>query len=136
MTTIVTRSGKGSPLSNTELDQNFINLNTDKLEYIVETTASTTSLTPSIDTTQSNITALAADLTINNPSGGTPADSHKFILRIKDNGTIRNLSWGTIYRGVGSTLPIATVAGKILYMGFVYNDTDSKMDLVSVMIQD
>lgn len=32
MATIVTRAGKGSPLTNTELDANFSNLNTDKLE--------------------------------------------------------------------------------------------------------
>ena len=32
MSTIVTRSGKGSPLTNTEVDANFTNLNTDKLE--------------------------------------------------------------------------------------------------------
>lgn len=32
MATIVTRSGKGSPLTNTELDANFTNLNTDKVE--------------------------------------------------------------------------------------------------------
>lgn len=32
MSTITTRAGKGSPLTNTELDANFTNLNTDKLE--------------------------------------------------------------------------------------------------------
>jgi hypothetical protein len=32
MSTIVTRAGKGSPLTNTEVDTNFTNLNTDKLE--------------------------------------------------------------------------------------------------------
>jgi len=32
MATIVTRAGKGSPLTNTEVDSNFINLNTDKYE--------------------------------------------------------------------------------------------------------
>ena len=32
MSTIVTRSGKGSPLTNTEVDSNFTNLNSDKLE--------------------------------------------------------------------------------------------------------
>ena len=32
MATIVTRSGKGSPLTNNEVDANFNNLNTDKLE--------------------------------------------------------------------------------------------------------
>lgn len=34
MTTIVTRAGKGSPLTHTELDANFTNLNTDKAGYI------------------------------------------------------------------------------------------------------
>ena len=32
MSTIVTRAGKGSPLTNTEVDSNFTNLNTDKIE--------------------------------------------------------------------------------------------------------
>jgi hypothetical protein len=32
MSTITTRSGKGSPLTNTEVDANFTNLNTDKVE--------------------------------------------------------------------------------------------------------
>jgi hypothetical protein len=32
MSTIITRAGKGSPLTNTEVDANFTNLNTDKLE--------------------------------------------------------------------------------------------------------
>lgn len=32
MSTIVTRSGKGSPLTNAEMDSNLTNLNTDKLE--------------------------------------------------------------------------------------------------------
>jgi hypothetical protein len=35
MATIVTRAGKGSPLTNNEVDQNFINLNTAKLEGTV-----------------------------------------------------------------------------------------------------
>ena len=34
MSTIVTRAGKGSPLTHTELDTNFTNLNTDKAGYI------------------------------------------------------------------------------------------------------
>jgi hypothetical protein len=32
MSTIVTRAGKGSPLTNTEVDDNFTNLNTDKVQ--------------------------------------------------------------------------------------------------------
>jgi hypothetical protein len=32
MSTITTRAGKGSPLTNTEMDNNLTNLNTDKLQ--------------------------------------------------------------------------------------------------------
>ena len=39
MATIVTRSGKGSPLTNTEVDANFTNLNTDKIETDAEVRA-------------------------------------------------------------------------------------------------
>jgi hypothetical protein len=43
MATIITRSGKGSPLTNAELDANFTNLNTDKIEasysFLIGTTA-------------------------------------------------------------------------------------------------
>jgi hypothetical protein len=34
MSTIVTRAGKGTPLTHTELDANFTNLNSDKAGYI------------------------------------------------------------------------------------------------------
>ena len=41
MTTIVTRTGKGSPLTWTEADNNFTNLNTDKVETVSPTTSGT-----------------------------------------------------------------------------------------------
>ena len=41
MASIVTRSGKGSPLTNAEVDANFTNLNTDKIETIPTSTGST-----------------------------------------------------------------------------------------------
>jgi len=43
VSTIVTRAGKGSPLTNTEVDANFTNLNTDKAQ--LDTTVTFTSLT-------------------------------------------------------------------------------------------
>ena len=39
MATIVTRSGKGSPLTNNEVDANFNNLNSDKIETNAEVRA-------------------------------------------------------------------------------------------------
>lgn len=50
MTTIVTRAGKGTPLTNVEVDANFTNLNDDKLEA----TANLSDLT-SASTARSNI---------------------------------------------------------------------------------
>ena len=42
MTTIVTRAGKGSPLTNTEVDTNFTNLNNNKIETLTSTDSSVT----------------------------------------------------------------------------------------------
>lgn len=56
MTTIVTRAGKGSPLTNTEMDTNLTNLNSDKLE--VATAAAT------YQPLDSDLTAIAALATL------------------------------------------------------------------------
>lgn len=42
MSTIVTRAGKGSPLTNNEVDANFTNLNTDKVETLTSADGSVT----------------------------------------------------------------------------------------------
>jgi len=47
MTTIVTRSGKGSPLTNTEVDTNFTNLNSAKLEAAVTSAVAGTGISVS-----------------------------------------------------------------------------------------
>lgn len=47
MSTIVTRAGKGSILTNTEMDSNFTNLNTDKIQ--VSTITGTAGKTPLVD---------------------------------------------------------------------------------------
>lgn len=98
----------------------------------VSSTTSASSLTPEVDTyDQYNFTALAAALTINNHATSTPTDGQPLILRIVDDGTSRSLTFGTEYREVGVTLPTATTAGKLLYLGFIWNAADSKMDLIA-----
>lgn len=73
MSTIVTRAGKGSPLTHTEVDANFINLNTDKAGYVVgeggtvtQATSKSTGVTLSKKCGQitMNAAALAADTTV------------------------------------------------------------------------
>lgn len=51
MTTIVTRAGKGSPLTNTEVDTNFTNLNSDKLEVNNASATGTFGLTGTLQVT-------------------------------------------------------------------------------------
>lgn len=92
--------------------------------------ASSSTPTPSAnDHDQYNITALAAAATVGAPSG-TPTDGQKLVMRIKDNGTARALSWNAIYRTI-TALPTTTVVGKTLYLGFMYNAADTKWDLVA-----
>ena len=77
------------------------------------------------------ITALAAAAEFGSPTG-TPTEGQSLILRIKDNGTARALTWNAVYRAVGVTLPTTTVISKTLYVGFIYNNTDTKWDCLAV----
>lgn len=97
----------------------------------ISTTASSGTPTPNADTDDEyTVTALAADATFGAPTG-TPTEGQKLIIRIKDNGTSRALAWNAIYRAVGITLPTATAISKTLYVGCIYNNTDTKWDVVS-----
>lgn len=91
--------------------------------------------TPAVGTTglsqQLSITALAEAAAFAAPTG-TPTPGQVLMIRIKDNGTSRALSWDSIYRAIGITLPTATVISKTLYVGFKWNHTDSKWDGLAV----
>ncbi len=63
---------------------------------------------------------------------GTPTNGQKLMLRIKDNGTARALSWNAIFRAIGTALPTTTVINKLIYVGCIYNTTDTKWDVVAV----
>lgn len=78
-----------------------------------------------------DVTAQAGALKLNNPSG-TPVNGQKLIVRIKDNGTARALTYDTQFRASSDlALPSTTVSGKILYLGFIYDSTDSKWTLLA-----
>lgn len=101
---------------------------------LVTATSYTTDTGTSLDVStcdQFEITAQAGDLKFNNPSG-TPLGGQKLVIRIKDNGSARALTYDTYFRAVGVELPATTVISKTLYMGFIYNATDTKWDLVAV----
>ena len=77
------------------------------------------------------ITAQAAGLTLANPIG-TPVQGQPLMIRIKDNGTSRSITYGSQFRALGVTLPTATTISKTTYLGCVYNSTDTKWDVVGV----
>ena len=76
------------------------------------------------------ITAQAGALLFNAP-WGTLVQGRQLIIRIKDNGTARALTWNAVFRAMGNSLPSTTVLSKTLYLGFIYNSTDTKWDLVA-----
>ena len=93
-------------------------------------------ITPTSGTaTQYNITALGAAATFAAPSG-SPVDAQKLMIRIKDDGTARALTWtvtgANSYRVIGTTLPTTTIAGKVTYVGLIYNYQDTLWDVVAV----
>ncbi len=101
--------------------------------------STTSSATPSINTDdydQYNITALATDITsLSSNLSGTPSDGQSILIRIKDNGTARAITWGASWRAIGVTLPTTTVINKTMYIGARYNVTDSKWDVLTVNLE-
>ena len=100
---------------------------------IVSATSYTTDTGTSLDVSTTDIfviTAQAGALLFNSPSG-TPVQGEKLVIRIKDNGTARALTWNAVFRAMGTALPSTTVLSKTLYLGFFYNSTDTKWDLVA-----
>ena len=78
------------------------------------------------------VSAQAEALVVANPSPAyTVVNGQKFILRIKDDGSVRTITWGDAYRAIQSSLPSSTTASKTLYLGFIYNAPDTKWDLVA-----
>jgi hypothetical protein len=100
----------------------------------ISSQASNATWSPNADTTDVFVLTLqaAAATTINNPSG-TPVDGQKMIIRAKCDGTARALTWsGSQWRGsTDVALPSTLTASKTMYMGFIYNSTDTKWDIVA-----
>tara|TARA_R110000772_G_scaffold47855_1_gene109063 strand:- start:761 stop:2680 length:1920 start_codon:yes stop_codon:yes gene_type:complete len=93
------------------------------------TTAS--SLTISADSVQLFfITTLSQNLTINVPSG-TPTESQQLIIRLKDNGTARTITWNAIFTGSANIpLPTTTIVGQTDYFTFIFNGVTLKWELI------
>lgn len=91
----------------------------------VQSVSNAATVTPDADANDCvDITAIAQAFTIANPTG-TPTNFQKLIIRIKDNGTARAITFGSGYVAGGVSLPTTTVLSKILTLGFLYNTANS-----------
>lgn len=119
-------SGTAATLSGTETLANK------RLTPRVDTVSDAATITPTGDSSDMyTVTALAQAATIAAPSG-TPVNGQKLIIRLLDNGTGRALTWNSIYKVIGTTLPTTTVASKYTYVGCIYSTADSKWHVLAV----
>ena len=93
--------------------------------------ASSDTITPTFANDIVSRLAAVGGITLNNPTG-TAIDGWGIVIRLRDNGTARAISYGGQYRAVGVTLPLTTVVSKILILGMIFNATDTKWDVTAV----
>lgn len=100
--------------------------------------ATSGTLTPNADTTDQFVAeGLTGAVTLDAVSG-TPTDGQKLMIRLKDDGTTRSLTWTSStggYRAIGVPLPTATVPSKTTYIGCVYNSSASLWDAIGVITE-
>lgn len=102
------------PRSNTIANGTTLSFNVDAADFFLQTN------------TQS-----AGTLTVSAP-GGNPINGQKIIIRISST-AIQTFSWDPIFTG-STDLPLPTAStgsGKYDYLGFVYNSTASKWQLLA-----
>lgn len=92
--------------------------------------ASAATITPSAQVY--DVTALAVTAAVAVPSFAAQ-NGMSVLIRIKDNGTARALSFASGYTNVsGLDTPTTTVAGKLLTIGAVYNSATSKWEIQGI----
>lgn len=99
---------------------------------IVTTTDDATAEINTDITDQYQLTAVANATTFT--VTGTPVAGQKLIVRIKDAGVAKGLTW-TGFTNRGATAPTTTVAGKTHYVGCIYNATASTWDVVAAIVE-
>ena len=53
------------------------------------------------------------------------------IIRIKDDGTVRAITWGASFVAKGTSLPTTTVISKLLTVGFIYDTVSATWGCVA-----
>jgi hypothetical protein len=77
------------------------------------------------------VTDLAENLHLGAPIG-TLDDGRKLLMRLENATSVQSLSWDPVYNPSMRPLPLSTVFGKSLYIGFMYNAGGGTWDLIAV----
>lgn len=123
-------------LANEAVDNSKVKTGTltrDKFADITTTITSAATITPIIG--NYIVTALATNATINAPAG-SPTQGQLMVIRLKDNGTARTLTWNSAYRPVATELLTSTVPGKVMYIGGKWNVEDAKWDILACQVEE
>lgn len=95
--------------------------------------------TPAINTDNVDlfkITALATNITSMTSSlTGTPDDGDELIIRIKDNGTSRTITWGASFASYGATLPTATTVNKTHTIRLIWDSVAAVWCCILAVVQ-
>jgi len=100
---------------------------------VVTTTDDSTAVIDLDATDRYHLTAIANATTIS--TTGTLVSGKARLIRLKDAGVAKGLTWDAAFRAIGVTLPTTTVAGKTHYILGVDNTDDSKVDVIAVTVQ-
>lgn len=100
---------------------------------VISTTDDATAVIDVALTDVYQLTAVANATTFS--TTGSPVDGQRMMIRFKDAGVAKGLTWDAVFAVIGVTLPTTTVAGKWHYVGVVYNSTSSKWDVLAVAVQ-
>lgn len=91
---------------------------------------SSATITPNIDDYDIiAVTALAANTSFANPTG-TPAQGQLLTLRVRDDGILRSIGFGTAYSFIGVADPGTTTVSRTIYYQFMWNNTLSKWECI------
>lgn len=97
----------------------------------VISTATSSIIDVSTPNTYHSVTSLSSGITFT--TSGTHSNFNKLLVRIKDNGTARTLTFDpTYFEAKGQALPTTTVISKVITVGFIYDSVTSKYGCVSV----
>ena len=107
MATVTTRAGKGSPLTNTEVDANFTNLNTDKLELSGGALTGAVTTTSTIDGRDVSVDGTKLDTVATSANNYTHPSNHAISVitglqtaldgKIDDSQVLTNVPSGAVF---------------------------------------